>query len=160
MDDWYVRDVAPSDLDLVCRHRHEMFKVSGRSDEMLAPMGEPFRAWLEPRLRDRRYFGWIVEEKGEAIAGVGMMVIDWPPHPSHLTQDVRGYVLNMYVEPSHRRTGLGKLLIRRGDAEAQTRGLNYLVLHATAQGRGLYEQLGWRQTAEMALALPRTTHRG
>ena len=105
-----VRPVTPEDLDLICRHRLEMFKASGRTDEMVAPMAAPFRAWLEPRLVGGRYFGWIIEDQQRPIAGVGMMVIDWPPHPSHMTQDCRGYILNMFVEPGHRRRGLGKRL--------------------------------------------------
>ena len=149
-----VRPVATTDIDLICRHRLEMFKASGRTDELVAPMAAPFRAWLEPRLADGRYFGWIIEEERTPIAGVGMMVIDWPPHPSHMTQDCRGYMLNMYVEAGHRRRGLGKRLVGLVTEEAVRRGIGFLVLHATTQGRGLYEQLGWRHTTEMAYSMP------
>ena len=150
-----ARSVTPDDIDLICRHRQEMFKASGRSDAMVEPMGAPFRAWLAPRLADGRYFGWVVEEDGAAIAGVGMMVIDWPPHPSHMTQDFRGYILNMYVEPAHRRRGLAKELMRLAEDEGARRGISYLVLHATTQGKPLYEQMDWKATTEMSLSLPR-----
>ena len=63
------RPVAPADLDLVCRHRHEMFKASGRSDEVLTPMAAPFRAWLAPKLASGAYFGWIAEDDGAPIGG-------------------------------------------------------------------------------------------
>jgi GNAT superfamily N-acetyltransferase len=148
-----TRAVAPCDLDLICRHRHEMFKVSGRTDAMLAEMSEGFRVWLKPRLEDGRYFGWMIEEHGQVIVGLGMMIVDWPPHPSHPGEAARGYVLNMFVEPAHRRAGLGKQLMLLAQDEAARRNVTFMVLHATAQGRGLYEQLGWKQTSEMSLTV-------
>ena len=74
------RPVAPGDLDLICRHRHEMFKASARTDAMVQPSTDAFREWLKPRLDDGVYFGWIACLDGIEIAGLGMMVIDWPPH--------------------------------------------------------------------------------
>jgi ribosomal protein S18 acetylase RimI-like enzyme len=134
-----------------------MFKVSGRTDEMVAPMTEHFRTWLRPRLEDGRYFGWFAMTEERVVAGVGMMVIDWPPHPSHSTQSERGYILNMYVEPDQRRRGLGGRLMALCNAEGERRGLRYMVLHATRQGRGLYEKLGWQTTTEMALTVATPT---
>jgi GNAT superfamily N-acetyltransferase len=155
-----LRPVGPEDLDLVCRHRHEMFKASGRSDEILAPMDAPFRAWLAPKLAAGDYFGWIAEAGGAPVAGLGMMVIDWPPHPSHPTQAARGYILNVYVEPGHRGRGLAKMLMARATEEGRRRGLALMILHATAMGRPLYEQLGWAATSEMSLNLSPPAGRG
>ena len=153
MSGYELRPINPDDLEIICRHRHEMFKVSGRTDEMVAPMTEHFRPWLKPMLEDGRYFGWFITSTGRVLAGVGMMVIDWPPHPSHPTQSARGYILNMYVEPEARRLGLGRQLMGLCRQEAERRKLEYLVLHATKQGRGLYEKLGWDSTSEMALTI-------
>lgn len=147
------RPVTPADLDLVCRHRHEMFKASGRTDEALAPMSAAFRGWLAPRLEDGSYFGWIATERAAPIAGLGMMVIDWPPHPSHPTQAARGYILNVFVEPERRGQGIAKALMELAMAEGRSRGLQYMILHATAQGRPMYEKLGWAQTSEMSISL-------
>lgn len=148
-----LRPVGIEDLDLACRHRRLMFAESGRSTVALDAMDAPFRAWLEPRLRDGRYFGFIAEVDGAPIAGVGLMEIDWPPHPEHPDQDRRGYVLNVYVEPGHRGQGAAKALMAAADAEFARRGLAFLVLHATAAGRPLYEQAGWKATTEMAKSL-------
>ena len=148
-----LRLVAPSDLDTILRHRCAMFRDSGRPEEVIAQLVEPFRAWLAPRLADGRYFGWMIEDAGEIVAGIGMMAIDWPPHPAHPTSDKRGYILNVYVEPAHRRRGLARRLMETAMAEARARGLGYVILHATAEGRRLYESLGWSSTAEMAIAV-------
>lgn len=150
----HIRPITPEDRDLICHHREAMFRDSGRSEDVIALMGEPFRAWLEPRLADGSYFGWVAEHEGQAVAGLGMMIIGWPPHPSHPMQCERGYILNVYVEPEFRGQGIAKKLMAETTAEAKRRGIQFMILHATAQGRPLYEALGWMDTAEMALAVP------
>ncbi|WP_247520551.1 hypothetical protein [Bradyrhizobium sp. 190] len=88
-----ARPVAQHDLKLICEHRERMFAESGRTREALRPMTVAFEQWLSPRLDDGSYLGWMLEDAGVVIAGLGMMVIDWPPHPSHPTdhpQRLRG----------------------------------------------------------------------
>lgn len=151
-----TRPVTAGDLDLVCRHREEMFRASnapGRTEDVLRSMTAAFRTWVEPRLNDGSYFGYIADDGGAAVAGIGLMVIDWPPHPSHPQQDRRGYVLNVFVEPSHRKQGFGKMLMELGEAEIARRGVTFAVLHATRMGKPLYERLGWAGTSEMAKLL-------
>jgi ribosomal protein S18 acetylase RimI-like enzyme len=151
-----TRPVTPNDLDLVCRHREEMFRASntpGRTEAILKTMTAAFRVWVEPRLKDGSYFGHIVEDSGASVAGIGLMVIDWPPHPSHPLEDKRGYVLNVFIEASHRRRGLASMLMELAEAEFRKRGVSYGVLHATRMGKPLYERMGWTGTSEMAKIL-------
>ncbi|GGG95879.1 GNAT family N-acetyltransferase [Silvibacterium dinghuense] len=148
-----VRNLTEDDLDLICRHREEMFRDAGRDETVLNPMTEHFRAWLQPRLQDGSYFGFVLSDDEHPVAGVGLMLIDWPPHPSHPTQDRRGYVLNVYVEPAYRRRGLARRLMQLAEAEFARRGVQYAVLHATEKGRPLYADLGWGTTTEMAKEL-------
>jgi GNAT superfamily N-acetyltransferase len=151
-----TRPVRADDLELVCRQREQMFRESnapGRTEDILKSQTEHFRPWLAARLKDASYFGWIVEDAGAPVAGIGLMVIDWPPGPAHPTQDRRGYVLNVFVEPSHRKRGIAKMLMEMADQEFARRGVAFLILHATRMGRPLYQQLGWSATSEMAKSL-------
>jgi GNAT superfamily N-acetyltransferase len=149
-----LRPLAPADLELVCRHRETMFRESGRPAEAIATMVPAFRDWLAPRLADGRYFGFVAEQAGVTVGGIGLMEIDWPPHPFHPTEGRRGYVLNVFVEPGHRRQGLARHLMTAAEREFDRRGLSYAILHATEAGRPLYEAMGWEPTAEMAKRLP------
>lgn len=148
-----TRPLQASDLELVCRHREEMFRDAGRSDDLLALMTEHFREWVRPRLLDGTYFGYVMVDDTVPVAGIGLMLIDWPPHPEHPMQDKRGYVLNVFVEPSHRNRGLARELMHLADTEFARRGAVYAVLHATEKGRPLYQGLGWKGTTEMAKTL-------
>lgn len=138
-----IRAVTPHDLDLICRHREEMFRDAGTPDLDLAVMTQHFARWLRPRLADGTYFGFILTSGGEPAGGVGLMLIDWPPHPLHTSSDRRGYVLNLYIEPEHRRRGHARRLMELAEQELAKRGATCLILHATEKGRPLYSELGW-----------------
>ena len=148
-----VRRVRPADHAMVCAHREAMFLEAGGVPERLRLMTEHFSPWLRPRLEDGRYYGFVLLDQDHPVAAIGLMDIEWPPHPNHPTQDLRGYVLNVYVEPSHRRRGLARKLMQLAEAEFAQRGLGFAVLHATEAGRPVYAGLGWAATAEMAKTL-------
>lgn len=148
-----VRALNVEDLALVCRHREEMFRDAGKSDEVLCVMTEHFRTWLKPRLEDGTYFGHVLCDNEKTVAGIGLMLIDWPPHPLHPTQDKRGYVLNVFVEPEYRRRGLARQLMKLAEANFAQRGIQFAILHATEKGSSLYQTLGWDGTTEMAKSL-------
>jgi ribosomal protein S18 acetylase RimI-like enzyme len=148
-----VRPLGVDDVELVCRHREEMFREAGRDNDILQTMTRQFRPWLEPRLRDGSYFGFVLEDQGQPVAGIGLMAIDWPPHPSHPTQDKRGYVLNVYVDKTDRKQGLGRRLMQLAEDEFARREVQFAILHATEMGRSLYVALGWHATSEMAKAV-------
>ena len=58
-------------------------------------------------------------------------------------------MLNVFTERAWRRRGLAKLLMEHVIAGARTAGVTTLVLHASAEGRPLYEALGFSPTNEM-----------
>jgi len=149
-----IRPIAPGDLSLICQHRDAMFREAGRAHSDLAAMAAPFRQWLAPRLADGRYFGFITEQGDQPIGGIGLMAINWPPHPAHPMDDRRGYVLNLFVEPTYRGRGVARGLMDRAEHLFAELGLRYVILHATELGRPLYEQSGWLRTTEMAKSLP------
>lgn len=149
----HPRPLSIDDLDTICRQREQMFREAGRDEATLAAMTPAFRDWLRPRLLDQSYFGFMLSEQDAVIAGIGLMAIDWPPHPSHPTQDKRGYVLNLFVEATHRRQGMAGRLMRLAEQEFSRRGLQFVILHATSAGRPLYEAMDWQPTTEMAKTL-------
>ncbi|MBC3437312.1 GNAT family N-acetyltransferase [Pseudomonas sp. BW16M2] len=148
-----LRRLLPGDHAMVCAHREAMFLEAGGDPHRLKTMTEHFGPWLSARLADGRYYGFVLLDDAQSVAAIGLMTIEWPPHPAHPDQEQRGYVLNVYVEPSHRRQGLASKLMRLAESEFAERGLDFAVLHATDVGRPVYAGLGWAATTEMAKAL-------
>jgi GNAT superfamily N-acetyltransferase len=148
-----LRRLTKNDIDQICHHRENMFRDAGRSDEILTAMSVPFRAWLKPRLDNGSYFGFLAEWNGDVVGGIGMMVIDWPPHPLHPMDARRGYILNLYVEEERRERGIARALMDECEGECRRLGLHYAILHPTQVAKPIYEQLGWTETNEMAKRL-------
>ena len=58
-------------------------------------------------------------------------------------------ILNVFTERAWRRRGLARQLMEQVIAWARAHGVVRLVLHASAEGRPLYERLGFEPTNEM-----------
>lgn len=149
-----VRRLQTADHAMICAQREKMFVEAGGEPAQLRVMTEHFATWLRPRLLDGRYFGFVLSDQGKTAAAIGLMSLDWPPHPAHPTCAQRGYVLNVFVEPDYRRRGLASALMNLAEAEFARRGIGFAILHATELGRPVYENLGWVPTAEMAKTIP------
>jgi ribosomal protein S18 acetylase RimI-like enzyme len=121
----------------------------GATEDALKIMTTHFRAWLAPRLKDGSYFGFIAEDGNAPVAGIGLVILPWAPHPFHPADDKRGYILNVYVEPSYRRQKIGEQLMTLGEDELRRRKIGFATLHATEAGRALYQTLSWTPTTEM-----------
>ena len=146
-----TRSATPADAELIALQRQRMFTDSGQSDaEALIDMVANFIDWVRPRLADGRYLGWLIEDDGAVIAGAGLWLMDFPPHWMD-AQPIRAYLLNFYVEPSHRGQGLAQKMLTLALDEATRRRIGVVSLHASKFGRPLYERNGFEPTNEMIL---------
>ena len=151
-----TRAATAADAATITRHRRRMFVDAGRSDNrVLDVMAEHFQPWVTQQLQSGNYMGWLaLDDAGEVIGGSGLMMLDWPPHPLDPTSEHRGYLLNVYVEPEHRRKRIASHLIELALDEARRRRIRVVALHSTAAGRALYESNGFRSTDEMFYVEP------
>jgi ribosomal protein S18 acetylase RimI-like enzyme len=145
-----TRPATVADASLIATHRRAMFAAMGTgTPESLDEMTCHFEPWLLSRIADGRYLGWITCDGARPIASTGLIFFDWPPHPLHTADCVRGYILNVFVEPEYRRRGLARSLVQLCMDEARRRGIRVTTLHASAEGRSVYEQLGFTASNEM-----------
>src|SRR5205807_6483358 len=63
----------------------------------------------------------------------------------------QGLIVNVFTEPEWRRRGLAQLLMEQIIARSREQQLDGLVLHASDDGRALYEKFGFVPTTEMSL---------
>ena len=145
-----TRIATPDDAPLLTAHRHAMFADMGKATEDdLATMSLHFEPWVRRMIMEGKYLGWIIEADNQPIASTGLFLLEWPPHFLDPSNDHRGYILNMYVDPAHRRQGVAKHLVRLCLDETRRRGLRVATLHASEAGRPLYDSFGFTPTNEM-----------
>ena len=124
-------------------------------------------AIAESRLREAlasgEYVAWLAlaPDGKTVIGGAGAQRRLAFPHPHRFEDGSPGVaegrhaiVLNVYTEPEWRRRGVAEALMRQVIRWAQEERLDRLVLHASDEGRPLYERLGFTATNEMRYQAP------
>ena len=159
-DNFQIRRATVADLELISLHRARMFQDMG---ELPPDLFESFRVQSRDKLQSmferEIYFGWLASpenEPGQIVAGAGVQLREVPPHPQtdangkiDIVSGRQAIIQNVFTEPEWRRRGLAALLIKRIIAWTREQGIDSLVLHASDEGRALYERLGFIATTEM-----------
>jgi len=148
--DMEIRTAETTDAALISAHRRAMFAEIHTLDEsLLNALERRSVPWTERMIREGKYYGWIATNAGRSVASAGLLILDWPPHPFDQEGELRGYLLNVYVEPEHRKHGLAHELVGRCMTEARRRGIRVVTLHSSQAGRPIYERFGFHATNEM-----------
>ncbi len=104
-------------------------------------------------LANDTFAAWLAESNGQVIATSGLCFFQIVPGFT-LQNGKIAYILNIYTLPHWRGKGLGKRIFEYILEEAKQRGYQRISLHATPDGRPIYEKFGFRLTTdEMELRL-------
>ena len=155
-----IRLATVADAALIGLQRARMFHEMEMVPDAIF---DRYRALCETRLWELletgEYVGWLAyrdQSPNEIVAGAGVQLRCVLPHPVGETLDEiviaegrHAIVLNVWTEPAWRRRGLATLLMKQILAWARAERLDRLVLHASDEGRLVYEKLGFTQTNEM-----------
>jgi GNAT superfamily N-acetyltransferase len=150
----HIREATIHDIDVLVKHRRRMFEDMGNGDApALTEMQAGAKEYFGKALRDGSYRGWLAESGAGVIAGGGIVISHWPAHPEE-PRPRRAMILNMYTEPEYRRRGIARRLMNTMLAWLREQGFASVALHASLEGRPLYESLGFQPTNEMRLNFP------
>jgi GNAT superfamily N-acetyltransferase len=151
-----IRQGTPADIPEILRHRRAMYEAMDYSDAAaLSAMLSTCEPYLTEALANGTFQSWLALE-GTRIVGSGAVLINpWPSHPYDL-ECRRATILNVYVYPDFRRKGIARDLMKIMIDWCRTEGFTAVYLHASKDGRPLYEALGFEPTTEMRLKLRET----
>jgi GNAT superfamily N-acetyltransferase len=149
-----IREATPAALDVVMHHRRSMFADMGnRERAALDAMEASSRPLFARALADGAYRGWLVQEDGgRVVAGGGIIMLPYHSSPRDPSPQ-RAWIVNVYTEPAYRRQGLARRLMDEMIRWCRARRMTAVYLHASDEGRALYESLGFTPTNELRLPL-------
>lgn len=127
--------------DWVVRHRIEMFRSMGWSDEELEksePIVREFLATPSARVIDC----YLAMEDGKVIGGCAVSVQRVLPSYRNRT-GMHAHLHNMFVESEYRRGGIATALLEFIIDTYRKKGVSRFELHASEMGKSLYERLGF-----------------
>ena len=149
LKDYLVRPATLADADTLVAHRTAMFADMGV--ELDRETAAAFRRWIADAMASGLYRAWVVETAGggtagpstaAVVAGGGISLLPWPPGPRY-PGDRLAFVYNVYTEPAHRRRGLARMVMHAIHAWCREAGVLWVALNASADGRPLYDSLGY-----------------
>jgi GNAT superfamily N-acetyltransferase len=147
-----IRPGTAEDSGIIVAHRRAMFFDGGFRDvRALDEMSAAFVPWLRRKMADGEYLAWFaIAADGSVAAGAGLWLMDWPPHMIGPGRR-RGNIVNVYTEPGSRRMGLARRLMETALDWCRSNGVRAVILHASDEGRPLYEKMGFTATNEMRI---------
>jgi len=102
--------------------------------------------------------GWLATpaDKPETIVGgAGVQLQPILPRPvdtSTIGEGRQAIIVNVFTEPQWRRHGIASLLVKEIVNWSKDQRIDRLLLHASDEGRSLYEKLGFVASNEMRLS--------
>jgi GNAT superfamily N-acetyltransferase len=147
-----VRQATVSESAIILHHRRSMFRDMGEGTvEELDGMVEVAGPWLARALADGTYRHWLaVDASGRVAGGGGVMLNPWPANPKDPCTH-RAIILNVYTEAEFRKRGIAQQVMMTILDWLKGQGFRAVNLHASPEGRPLYEKLGFSATNEMRL---------
>ena len=149
-----IRSATPADIPEILRQRRAMYEDMNYTDAAaLTTMAKLTAEYLSQAIPNGTFRAWLaIDDNALPIAGAALIVSPWPAHPYDL-ECRRATILNVYTNPQHRRRGIARQLMETVISWCKADGLARVTLHASDQGRHLYESLGFEPSNEMRLTL-------
>ena len=157
ISDLVIRRGEASDAALLATHRASMFRDMGKLTATAEPgLIEACTQYFREAIPRGEYIAWLMhvrDDPSNVIAGAGVLLRPMLPRvelgSDELVTGTEAIVMNMYVAPEWRRRGLARRIMHEILDWARATRIARLVLHASSDGRPLYESLGFVPTTEM-----------
>ena len=152
---YVIRPATVDEIDVLTELRLAMFKAMGVEAEDLSQAIDPIRDYFQEHLPTGAFRVWVAEHNGTPIASIGLVLHSVPPSP-HNAVGKEAYVMNLVTLPEYRRRGIAKRLLLHVLDVVRSEGIPGASLHASSDGCGLYEELGFvvsDEIPEMRLTL-------
>lgn len=148
-----IREAMPADIPEIVRQRRRMYEDMHYKDAAaLEKMATLTAEYLARAIPDGSFRAWLACADNRVAAGGAVILTPWPAHPYDL-ECRRATILNVYTYPEYRRRGIARQLIQAMISWCKREGLARVTLHASEDGRHLYESLGFEPSNEMRLNL-------
>lgn len=148
-----IREGTVADIPEIVRQRRRMCEDMNYTDaKALSTMAALTADYLKQAIPEGSFRSWLACDNSRVVAGGAVVITPWPAHAYDL-ECRRATILNVYTEPEYRRRGIARQIMETIIAWCKREGLARISLHASEQGRHLYESLGFVDSNEMRLIL-------
>lgn len=163
---WTIRQARVEEIEQLIALRRMMFEAMGFDDtEALDRTCDAMRAYFAHQMPTGAFRVWVAVSSGAStggdsgsgqagtcaeslIASIGLVIHSVPPGPHNLVGTV-GYIMNLVTLPEWRRQGIAHALLSHVLDVLRAEGVAVASLHASTDGRCLYEDLGFQAKEDL-----------
>jgi GNAT superfamily N-acetyltransferase len=151
--DTSIHEATPADIPEILHQRRAMYEDMNYKDPVaLTAMASVTADYLNTALSNGSFRAWLAFAGNRAVGGGAIVISPWPAHPYDL-ECRRATILNVYTYSQYRRRGIGRQIMQTMIDWCKRESFARVSLHASPDGRHLYESLGFVTSNEMTLKL-------
>ena len=151
-----IREGRLDEVEQLVALRCAMFEAMGTQEDAIERVAMASQRYFAEEMPSGRFRVWVcLDDAGDPIASIGLVVHSVPPGPLNSVGKV-GYIMNLVTMPDWRRQGIARALLTHVLDVLRAEGVPIASLHASSDGRTLYEELGFEirdKLPEMRLQL-------
>jgi GNAT superfamily N-acetyltransferase len=135
-----------ADIPVLARHRVWMFVDMGSlaaGSPEAALTDAATRRLLAEAIPSGEWVAWVAEDESGILGSGSALLRRLAPRPGHPEGGTEAYLLSLFTEHAARRRGVATAVMRACLAWCAERGITRITLHASAEGRRVYEPLGF-----------------
>jgi len=142
------------DVDLLAEHRKEMWlDIHPEYEKEVRATEKRTRRWIEDQLSKGSLIGLVVRTaEGEVVGSGCIWLREEQPRPTTMRLVVP-YLMSMYTVKRFRRQGVASLIVKGALKWCRKKNYDRIVLHASMEGRSVYEGFGFEPSNEMRFRL-------
>lgn len=140
-----VRKTTEKDVELLVQLRVD-FLMDQNPEKILENKNQlidNLYSYFEKAIMRNEFIAVVAEEDGRAVSTAFMSIAERPPRPGNSSNRV-GTIYSVYTYPEYRRKGIATKVLQLLLQEAKENNVATVDLSATADGRPLYEKLGFK----------------
>ena len=149
----HIRAANLQEDDILADHFYRMWLDLGfDEDSISSDWKDIILQYIQNARQNLHYQAFIAEIEGNIVGSAGCQLFDGL-YPWIFKRECRqyGYIWGVYVEKSYRDRGIGKKLTGRTTEYLKSLGCIRAVLHASPQGKPVYDRLGFIPSNQMHL---------
>ena len=138
------------DVDLLAEHRKKMWlDIHPEYEREVGATEEGAKRWIRDQLSKGNLIGLIVRTPVGEVVGSGCIWLrEEQPRPTNMRLVVP-YLMSMYTLKGFRRQGVASLIVKGALKWCREQNYDGIVLHASKEGRSVYEGFGFEPSNEM-----------
>ena len=145
-----IRVATSADWNVLAEMRYRFRTEVGSPTESKSRFVRRCTSWMKKTFRadSSRWQCWVIDDGKQLVGHVCVQLFEKMPNPVN-EPEAHAYLTNFYVVPQLRGRGLGRKLLNKALSWCRAKGVDAVILWATAESKSLYRQCGLLEPADI-----------